>query len=444
MWPNQFITELLVPWVVGISLTSATKMGHIHEIVLYGVWIVGSIYLIKFLRFLGVPTLQEAITSLRALGILRCGQAFIVAAICWRNVVYMFPLARNLSLLSLFGGEGYCYGPESIIPGLGYPPCPKQKLGDITGQIELPWTQDSLVQQYFTMRQPLDSWGWYYDSILCAILGILHLSMFRLGGYAVSRFPVDITTYFLVREPQFLAFSAYQVLRFLANGFPRFVCSLFYRLIRILQLPFRKALANTRRGTRTVFSALPWFVLTTIVELYLIIDLLTPELEWELQYHVLLLKVKVMFLWALLSALFFLVWSREWARNVTFPDDPSVLDEYQKFQGPIPDFLRCALHYWDGFWRHDECIRRGVQGVGQKEYMQAFNASGTFCKALGYLAYLLFGLYYINQVVGVIQRYEGYQQLLWELLVPTSVIMILDENFFDGKRDRHTFMVLEA
>lgn len=441
MWPNQLITELLIPWLVGITSTTQTRMGHIHEIVVNGVWIVGFIYLMRFLRYLGVPTLQEALALLQTWGVVGCGQAFIILAVSWRAVVYMFPLVRPLFLLP--GEHKYCRGPEFITLGLDYPPCPTTKLGDMTEQIELPWTQDSLVQSYFaTMEQIPDSWKWYYDIILAVILGIFHLAVFRLGGYAVTRFPSEISTYFIFREPQFLAFLSYQILRFLASLLPRFVFSFPLRLIRIMQLPFRKALANQGWNARIVCSAFPWLVLTIIVEIYLTIEFLTPRSEWELQYSVLLFKIKVMFVWALLSMFGFLVWNREWTRNVTFPDDPDVI-ESQMFRGPIPDFFYSLLCYWDGFWRYDESNRRGKQGIGQTEYIKAFNASDVLCKGLGYFAHCLFLYYYITQVDEIIRGTgEGYRQLLWAFVVPTSVSMILDENFFNGKRDRHTFRYL--
>lgn len=406
MWPNQFITELITPWIVGITLNAETRMGFIYESVLYGIWIVGFIYLMRFLRRLRAPTLPEV---LETWGVKRCGQILTIMIVCRRNVVYIFTLIRNMSLFQSLSGQEYCRSPLS---------CLTEELGDMSEQV-------------------LDGWQGY-DDILGAILGI-YLTVLRPGGCAVTRLPGEISTYFLMREPQFLAFSVYQILRFLASSLPRSIYSFQLRLIRIMQLPFQKALANRGLKARTAFSAFTWLIATTLVEIRLLVSLI-PRHEWELQYCVLLLKIKAIFLWTVSSMFIFLIWNKVWTGNVTFPD----FIKRPKFLGPIFDFLHRLLGYWDGFWRHGEGNPRDMAEIGQKEYMRGLNASDTFCRGLWYFVNVPFGLYYGREVGrGIILGSErGYRQLLWVFLVPTVVSMILDENFFKGKRNRRTFRYL--
>ncbi|KAF8423378.1 hypothetical protein EV426DRAFT_574653 [Tirmania nivea] len=469
LWPNRFIVELLIP--LGVKLKTSNEPSACYGHIAGWAMIAITLTLIRItwvaLRWLGVPALGEAWVALRNWGWHRSMRLILTGFAGWRMYNYYLhysELASNARwsytqyLLNFlqppalrYFQRQYCPRVEFFINHkLNFPLCATKTLDSYTWNsqlILLPWTQHSLTDGYLSMTgQTPEQWD---DSnpleavLLWITFGSLYFYFFDIFPYSYTVLPQQFLKAAAVRKPIILAFISFQVLRFIFNILPRFILGFPSLILRPIQYPFRYLLRNTRVSTRFVVGVVVYLCFINWWELWIFLYFFPPQDEWELQTELIVVKTFVYICGVVFYSAYWLIWYKEWSRNVMWPEQRAAVELLQMVQGPRIEGARRALRYWDGFWRYDEKNRTR----SSLEYVSGFNVSEDFCRfilrplaAIAVLGWYLYCtiiiLRFLAQVVfsQPVTFALTWEWIFWWLVAPPIFCWVADETLF-GEED---------
>jgi len=468
LWPNKFIVELLIPWVVNLRTSNGPSAcyGYITGLIMTAI----AILLIRIaravLRWLSVPTRRGS------WGCYRSMQSILTASAGWRMYNYYLhylELASNerwsytQCLLNFLQPPALRYFQRRYCPrvkffltnGFNFPLCATATLGSYNWNSEpilLPWTQHSLTDRYLLMTgQKRDDPNPLEAMLLWINYGLLYFYFFEIFPYSSTVLPKQFLEAAIVRKPRILAFASFQLLRFTFNILPRLILDFPSLILRPIQYPFRHILKNTHLGTRFVVGVMVYLGFINCWELWMFLYFFPPQDEWELQPEFIVVKAFTYICGVVLYSAYWLIWYKEWSRYVMWPEQRVTIELLQMVRGPRIDEFRRVLGYWDGFWRYDERNRRG----SSLEYSRGFNLSSDFCRFIlcHSAVWAVYG-WYLNCTV-IIMRYLAqmlfsqpmtfeltWEWVFWRLVAPSIFCWVVDDTFFgEGKIDRMSFIL---
>ncbi|KAF8436768.1 hypothetical protein BGX38DRAFT_1145331 [Terfezia claveryi] len=402
LWPNKTIVELLIP--LGVELKNSNETSACYSYIGGLIMIIIPILLIRlaWVALRWIRTLGNwrwlRVRTLGNWGWDRSMCSIVTVFSGWRMYNYHLHYSELASsarwsftqyLLNILQPPALRYFQQKYCPKvkfflnreLNFPLCTTKTLGPYSLNSEpilLPWTQHSLTDGYLSMTGqmpvPWDDSNPFEVVVLWLLYASLYFYFFEIFPYSYTVLPRQFLEAATARMATILAFTSFQVLRFIFDIFPRFILDFPSLILRPVQYPFRYLLRNTHENTRFVVGFLVYLGFISLWELWIFLYFFPPQDEWEMQTEFIVIKTFVYICGVVFYAAYWLIWYKEWSRYVIWPERRATVELYQTVNGPRIDKFRRVLRYWDGFWRYDEQSRRG----SSVEYTIGFNLSDDF------------------------------------------------------------------
>ncbi|RPB22361.1 hypothetical protein L211DRAFT_850669 [Terfezia boudieri ATCC MYA-4762] len=469
LWPNKTIVEFLIP--LGVELKNSNDSSACYSYIGGLTIIIIAILLIRLawvaLRGLRIRTLGKwGHRTLRSIVTVFSGWRMynyhlhyseLASSARWSFTQYLLKFLQPPALR--YFQQKYCLKEEFFLHRqLNFPLCTTKTLGpyDLNSEpIFLPWTQHSLTDGYLSITGqipvPWDDSNPLEIVVLWLLYASLYFYFFEIFPYSYTVLPRQFLEAATARMARILAFTSFQVLRFIFNLLPRFILDFPSLILRPIQYPFRYLLQTTNENTRFVVGFLVYLGFISWWELWMFLYFFPPQDEWEMQTEFIVIKTFIYICGVVFYAAYWLIWYKEWSRYVIWPERRATVELHQTVRGPRIDKFRRVLRYWDGFWRYDEQSRRG----SSVEYTIGFSVSDDFCKYIlrhsaiwvvhGWHLYCTFIIFWFLAQVVFSQPVTfalTWEWVFWRMVIPPIFCWVVDEAFFgEGKIDRISFIL---